>query len=152
MRLVYILCLGVIVGIFLWIRSCVDEQVEKALDVEVIREGEEHLGNWAKKSKEALIYFRLHRDAQFTWKMVSYPKGDTVTTKGTYDIIGPDVYRSPDYYPKLIGFNEKHDTLFQFFIAYITPYDTKVEKVDRMVLRPNSIYDTVSYIFFRVKP
>ena len=151
MRLVYIIYLGIAVGIFLWIRSCVDGAREKVFGYEVVREDEELLGIWGNKSERALIYFRLHRDGNFTWKMVEYPKGDTVTRTGTYDVIGPDVYRRTDYYPKLIAVDGK-DTLMNFFIAYVTPYDSKVDKVDRLVLSPHGIYDTVSYTFFRLKP
>ncbi|HEX6181938.1 MAG TPA: hypothetical protein VFZ47_11880 [Chitinophagaceae bacterium] len=152
MRLWRLLILGLAVALFLLLRNFFDEKVENALDIEVVREDEEFLGNWASKTGESLIQFRLRRDQRFTWKLVKYPKGDTITIEGKYDIIGPSKDRTAEYYPRLIAVDQNNDTLFNYFIAYVTPYDTKVEKVDRLVLNPNSIYDTVSYTFYRVKP
>src|SRR5688572_29475981 len=128
MRLWRILLLGLVVALFLLLRNFFDEKVENAMDIEVVRDGEEHLGNWASKTNESLIHFRLRRDQRFTWKLVKYPKGDTVTIEGKYDIIGPGADRTTEYYPRIIAVDEKNDTLINFFIAYVTPYDTKVEK------------------------
>ena len=152
MRLFYLVCLGIAVGIFLWIRSWVDEKREKAFDVEVVRDGEEHLGIWGRKTNRSLTYFRLHRDGQITWTMVRYPGEDTVVMKGTYDIIGVAEGRTTEYYPKIIAVDEKHDTILNSFFAYVTPYDTRTEKIDRLVLSSNSIYDTASYTFYRIEP
>ena len=152
MRLWRLLLLGLAVAVFLLLRNFFDSKVENVMDIEVVRDGEEHLGNWASKTKESLIHFRLRRDQRFTWKLVEYPKTDTVIIEGKYDIIGPNKERTAEYYPRLILVDQNNDTLFNWFISYVTPYDTNVEKVDRLVFKPNSIYDTVSYTFFRVKP
>lgn len=152
MRLVYLFILGVVALLYLLLREWVDRKKEKALEMEVVREAEGHLGSWASKTKEALITLRLRRTGEFSYKFLQYPGLDTIKTMGSYDIIGAGEGRSTDYYPRLVAVNEKNDTLFNFFIAYITPYDSKTEKVDRMILNPNSIYDTVSYTFYRIKP
>ena len=47
--------------------------------------------------------------------------------------------------------DDRNDTVLNYFVAYITPYDTRVEKVDRMVLSPTGVYDTVGYTFYRIK-
>ena len=151
MRLFYLFLLGVFVAIFLLVRGWIDRKAKLALDKEIVRDGEEYLGSWGSKSEKSLILFRLYRDGRFSFKQVEYPGTDTIETKGSYEIIGIGEGRTVYYYPRLITFNEQHDTLFNYYIAYVTPYDTKVEKTDRMVLNPRSMYDTVGFTFFRIK-
>lgn len=141
----------IIVVSYLFIRKQVDRKKEKAMDIEIVREGEEHLGSWAYKSPENLIKFRLHRNGGFTYTQVQYPGNDTTQINGSYEIIGLGGGRSTDYYPRLIALNEKNDTIFNYFIAYITPYDTKVNSYDKMVLNQKSIYDTAGFTFYRIK-
>ena len=128
-----------------------DRKREKLLNVEIARYDEMHLGIWANKSDSSFILFRLHRDGSFDYKFVPCPQYDTVMIKGNFYMKGVSEGGSTDYYPRLIAIDEKRDTLFNFFIAYITPYDSKTDKIDKLVLNPNSIYDTVSYVFYRIK-
>ena len=151
MRLVNLLILAVLVAIFLAVRSWWDARREKALDIEVVREDEEFLGTWGIKSKEALILLRLRRDETFVYKQVNYPLTDTFVRKGHFTIEGPGLGRSTIDYPRLIVITDDHDTLFNHFIAYITPYNSTVDKVDRLVLNQHSIYDTLSTTFYRIK-
>jgi hypothetical protein len=146
-----LIAIAIAASAYLLIRSWVDAREEKKKDIEIPRDGEEYLGSWANKNKKALIQFRLQRNRQFTHKMVEYPGNDTILIQGNYDIIGLNGQRRPDKYPRLIALNEKKDTILNMFIAYITPYDSKVEKIDRMVLSPNGIYDTINYTFYRIK-
>ena len=136
---------------YLFIRKQIDRKKEKAKDIEIVREGEEYLGSWAYKSPDNLIKFRLHRNGDFTYTQVQFPEKDTTQIKGTYEIIGVGGGRSTDYYPRLIALNEKSDTIFNYFIAYITPYDTKVNSYDKMLLNPKSTYDTAGFTFYRIK-
>ncbi|AXY76365.1 hypothetical protein D3H65_21245 [Paraflavitalea soli] len=149
MRLVYLFIFTVVVALCLLIRGWIDSGIEKAMDIEVVRDGEEHLGNWAGNWPKGWIFFRLHRDGIFSAKIAGPPHGDTIQVNGSYDIVAGN---NTAYYPRLIAVGDKKDTLFNYFIAYITPYDTKVEKVDKLVLSPTGIYDTVSYTFYCVKP
>ncbi len=141
------------VAAFLVLRKWFDRKKEKSQDMEIVREGEEHLGSWAHKSPGALIQFRLHRDGKFSYSIVEYPKSDTIKVKGRYRIIGAVAGRSANYYPRLVAIDEKNDTLFNYFIAYITPYDAHAldNGYDKMVLNPKGIYDTVGYTFYRIK-
>lgn len=149
MRLVYLLITAIVVALYLLLRGWIDSGKEKILDIEVVREGEEHLGNWAGSWTKGQMLFRLRRDGTFTANSLSALRGDTLQVKGSYDIVGGN---GTAYYPRLVAIDENKDTLFNFFIAFITPYDSKVEKVDKMVLSPTGIYDTISYTFYRIKP
>jgi hypothetical protein len=149
MRVVYLFIFAVVVALCLLIRGWIDSGIEKVRDIEIIRDGEEHLGNWAGNWEQGRLFFRLRRDGTFTARKVGILQGDTIQIKGNYDIVGGN---NSAWYPRLIAVDERKDTLFNCFIAYLTPYDTKVEKVDKMVLNPTSIYDTVSYTFYRIKP
>ncbi len=148
MRLYYLFLFGILVALFLLARKWFDEKKEDLFDMEVVRQDEEHLGQWAGRSAKAFILFRLKRDNSFTGKYVLGEQTDTVRISGKYDIIGGS---NTAYYPRLVAVGQNGDTLLNFFIAYVTPYDSKVSKVDKMVLNPNSIYDTISYVFYRVK-
>jgi hypothetical protein len=151
MRVFYLFILAVIVACYLQFRQWIDVKREKEFEMEVVREGEEHLGSWATKSGNTITFFRLHRNGNFTMKQVQSQHTDTLTTNGRYDIIDAGKGLSENYYPRLIAVGEKNDTFFNYFIAYTTPYDTKTEKVDKMVLNQNSVYDTVSQTFYRIK-
>ncbi|MES2774441.1 MAG: hypothetical protein V4722_09665 [Bacteroidota bacterium] len=135
---------------YLAIREWLDRKKEKAQDIEIVREAEEMLGSWANKSKEALVQFRLHRDGKFTYSLVDYQKNDTTRITGKYEVIYGN---STTYYPRLIATDDKNDTVFNYFIAYVTPYDAYAlnRGYDKLMLNPNNFYDTVSYTFYRVK-
>lgn len=148
MRFANLLLLGIVVALFLFIRTLKDRKQEKVFDKEIVREGEEYLGQWAGRYAEAFFYFRLKRDGSFISKRVPYGQADTIYTNGRYDIIEG---QSTAYYPRLLTLAENGDTLFNFYLASVTPYDTKVMRVDRLVFQPNSLYDTVSFVFYRVK-
>ena len=147
---IYIIIIFLAAATYLVVREWVDRKKEKALDMEIVRADEEHLGSWAHKSPEVLIRFRLHRDGKFTYSSVEYPHGDSTALKGKYEIIGVVGDRSADYYPRLVAVSDKNDTVFNHLIAYITPYDTKVSTLDKMILNRNSVYDTLGYTFYRV--
>lgn len=151
MRFFNLIILGIIVALFLVIRSWIDRKRERLYDIEIVRQGEEFLGSWASRSAGSFVYFRLRRDGGFESKRVANSDGDTVYTSGRYSIESAEYNRSTDHYPRLIVVNQNKDTLFNYFIAYVTPYDTKADKTDRMVLSPSGIYDTISYVFYRIK-
>ena len=148
MRLVNLVILGIAVALFLFIRTWIDRKREKVLDKEIVRDGDEYLGQWAGRSNDAFFYFRLKRDGSFSSKRVFHGRTDTMHVKGKYEIVHEG---SSAYFPRLITVGEGGDTLFNFYLAYLTPYDSKVSKVDKMILHPHSLYDTVSYTFYRVK-
>lgn len=137
------------VGAFLGIRKLVDRQFEKRTDKEVVREGEEYLGTWASKSANGFIQFRLHRDGKLTYTIVPAGK-DTTIIRGNYEYAGVAT-NDPKYFPRLYTFNEKGDTLFNYYVRYLTGYDMTIDKVDKMILSPNSVFDTVEYTFYRIK-
>lgn len=149
MRVVYLFLLGAAVAIFLFLRNCVDRKVEKVTGKEIVREDEEYLGSWASKSKESYISFRLRRDGTFNYMLVNYPGNDTNKITGKYELLN-----SPSgdikYFPRLCTFNANGDTLFNYFIRSITPYNS-TDKYSKMVLSPNSVYDTIEYLFYRIK-
>ncbi len=149
MRVVYLLITAIVVALYLLLRGWIDSGIEKARDIEIVREGEEHLGTWAGNWRKGQLLFRLRRDGTFTARNAGPLREDTIQVKGSYDIVGG---HNTAYYPRLVAIDEKQDTLFNCFIAYITPYDSKVEKVDKMVLSPTGIYDTISYTFYRIEP
>ena len=150
MRLIYLFIFLVAVGVFLWLRKCVDRKVEKVTGKEVVREGEELLGTWASKSSESYFQFRLRRDGKLEYLLVQLPQNDSISIKGTYTIAGASG-RNASYFPRVYGFNEKGDTLFNYYIQYVTPYGSTVDKYDQLVLSPNSLFDTISYKFYRIK-
>jgi len=149
MRLNNLVVLAFVVALFLVVRNWVDRKREKILDKEIVREGEEWLGQWSGYTSEAFCYFRLKRDGNFTSKTVIHGQHDTSHVNGQYQIIDG---QSASWYPRLLAISETGDTVFNFYLASVTPYGSTVSKADRMVLQPNSLYDTVSYIFYRVSP
>lgn len=151
MRLVNLAILGIGVAIFLYLRKKIDEKKESIFDIEIVREDEEHLGSWANRSDSTFYFFRLRRDGGFSAKSVENGSKDTIHVSGKYEIVASGVNNNTAFYPRLITMNNNNDTVFNFFISYITPYDSKAEKVDRMVLKPDSIYDTTGYVFYRIK-
>lgn len=149
MRVVYLFLLGAAVAVFLFLRNCVDRKVEKVTGKEIVREDEEYLGSWASKSKESYISFRLRRDGTFDYAMVKFPATDTNKIAGKYEFLnssGGDV----KYFPRLCTFKANGDTLFNYYIRYITPYNS-TDKYSKMVFNPNSVFDTIEYVFYRIK-
>lgn len=149
--ILYPFILLVIVGGFLTIRKWVDRKVEKANDMEVVREGEEYLGSWASKSATGLVQFRLRRNGEINYTVTTYPQSDTVKINGKYEILTAPGGRNVQYYPRLLAISDKGDTIFNYFIAYITSYGSTVDKTDKMILNRNNRYDTTGYIFYRIK-
>ncbi|OSZ73593.1 hypothetical protein CAP36_16370 [Chitinophagaceae bacterium IBVUCB2] len=135
---------------FLFLRKCVDRKVEKVTDKEVVREGEEMLGTWASKSANGYIQFRLKRDGSLEYVLAEIPARDTVKIKGSFSISAA-AGRSMNYFPRLYGFRENGDTLFNFYIRSVTPYNSTVSKYDNLILSPNSVFDTIEYKFYRIK-
>lgn len=148
--MLYLFLLMVAVGVFLWLRTCVDRRVEKATGKDVVREGEELLGTWASKSAESYFQFRLRRDGKLEYLLVQLPENDTLRLNGSYTIAGV-AGNNTNYFPRVYGFNEKGDTLFNYYIRYVTPYGSTIDKYDQLLLSPNSLFDTVSYKFYRIK-
>ncbi len=147
MRFVYLIILGVLVGIFLFIRQCVDRKVEKVTGKEVVREDEELLGTWGAKTAVTYLQFRLKRDGTLEYMLVRLPEKDTMLITGTYMV---SEGLSTNYFPRLITLNEKGDTIFNYYIRYVTPYSSTA-RYDNLVISPNSIYDTIEYKFYRIK-
>ncbi|MCU0388838.1 MAG: hypothetical protein MUE71_09560 [Chitinophagaceae bacterium] len=150
MRFFNLVYLVIAVAIFLFLQKQYDLYCERKSGKEMVREDEEHLGMWGSRSAEALILLRLRRDQRFEYKMVRRGQSDTSRVTGRYGIEGPGNGRSPAFYPRLIAINEKRDTVLNYYIEYITPYDATIDKTDRMVLKQTSLYDTLSYTFFRI--
>ena len=148
MRLYYLIILLIVVGIFLWLRKCVDRKVEQVTGKEVVRENEEMLGTWASKSSSGYIKFRLRRDGTLEYLLSEKP-GDTIKKQGTYTVIGSNGTNA-SYYPRLYGFDAAKDTLFNYYIRYVTPYGS-TQQYDHLILSPNSLYDTIEYKFYRLK-
>jgi hypothetical protein len=148
MRVVYLFLLGAIVAVFLFLRNCVDRKVEKITGKEIVREDEEYLGSWASKSKESYISFRLRRDGAFNYSMVKYPATDTNKIIGKYELLSPT--GNANYFPRLCTFKDNGDTLFNYYIRYISPYNS-TDKYSKMVFNPNSVFDTIEYVFYRIK-
>ena len=137
------------VGIFLFVRKCVDRKVEAVTGKEVVREGEELLGSWATKTPEAYLQLRFKRDGSLEYLQVVQTARDTTKINGTYQVDAA-AGRSSNYYPRLYGFGPAGDTLFNYYLHYITPYSS-TDKYDKLVLNPNSLFDTVEYKFYRIK-
>jgi len=148
---IYSFILFLAVGIFLMLRKCNDRRIEKTKDIEIVRENEEYMGTWASRSDSALLMFRLHRDGKLTFTTVNYPANDTTTIQGKYDYVGVAGGNDPRYFPRLYTFNEKGDTIFNYYVRYISPYDGTIDKVDKMILSPNNVLDTLEFTFYRIK-
>ena len=149
MRRRNLLVVIVVAAIFLTARTWLDRAREQVFDREVVREGEEYLGQWSGRTADALFYIRLKRDGSFISKRVRNGYADTIHTNGRYQVVDG---QAAGYYPRLLTISDGGDTLFNFYMASVTPYGSTVTKVDRMVLQPNSLYDTVSFLFYRVNP
>ncbi|MBK8520325.1 MAG: hypothetical protein WAT20_11050 [Ferruginibacter sp.] len=147
----YMVILLVLVGGYLFLRKVIDRRVEKITDTEVIRENEEYLGTWASKSDSGFIMFRLHRDGKLTYRLVQYPGTDTTTIHGKYVFVGAGGANDPAYFPRLYTFTENGDTLFNYYMRYLTKYDMTIDKIDKMILSPNNVFDTMGFTFFRIK-
>lgn len=146
------LLLFMITGGYLGIRKWADRRTEKRLDTEIPREGEAYLGTWGNRSDAAFIVFRLHRNGAFTFKLKETPKKDTVVVTGRYEWLPLRDARDINHYPRIIARDARGDTLFNYFVAYITPYGSKADKTDRMELKVNGRNDTKGYTFFRLNP
>ncbi len=149
--MIYLGILLLLVGGYLVIRKWVDQRVEKNTDTEVVRENEEYLGTWASKSDTGFTLFRLHRGGKLTLRLVHYPATDTTTIAGTYVYAGVEGGNNIKYFPRLYTFNEKGDTLFNYYIRYLTKYDMTIDQVDKMILSPNNVFDTMAFTFYRIK-
>lgn len=150
MRFYYLLILLIGVALFLFLRKCVDRRVEEVTGKEIVREGEEMLGTWASKSKNGFVQFRLKRDNTMEYVMAQAPAFDTIKIKGKF-LISSSTSRNVDFFPRLYAFKENGDTLFNYYIRSVTPYNSTVNKYDNLIVSPNSIYDTVEYKFYRIK-
>lgn len=149
MRRSNLIVLAIVVAIFLAFRGWIDRQREQLLDTEIIREGDEHLGRWSGRIVNDFFYLRLKRDGSLSCKHVPAGGTDTIAATGRYEILdGLD----NSYFPRIVAVDNNGDTLFNFYLASVTPYGSTDSKADRMVLKPNSLYDTGSYVFFRVDP
>lgn len=148
MRLYYIILLFAAVAIFLWLRKCVDHKVEQATGKEVVREDEELLGTWASRSPRGYVKFRLRRDGRLEY-LYTAGVADTVKKEGTYKVQSANSSNTT-HFPRLYGFDNNNDTLFNYYIRSVTPYSS-TQKYDHLVLSPNSVYDTIEYKFYRIK-
>ena len=149
--IIYMFILLALVGGYLFVREMIDRRVEKNTDTEVVRENEEYLGTWASKSDSGFIMFRLHRDGKLTYSIVQYPGTDTTTIQGKYNFVGVAGGNDSKYFPRLYAFTQNGDTLFNYYMRYLTKYDMTIDKVDKMELSPNSVFDTLGFTFFRIK-
>ncbi len=148
MRLYYIFILFIVVALFLFLRKCVDRKVEKVTGKEIVRESEELLGTWASKSTSGYVKFRLRRDGTLEYLYTNGPT-DTIKKEGTYQVVGA-ASNNAGFFPRLYGFDNNHDTLFNYYIRSVTSYSS-TQKHDNLIVSPNSMYDTVEYKFYRLK-
>jgi hypothetical protein len=149
MRWNNLIVLGAVVAIFLFARTCTDRLREKIFDTEIVRAGEEYLGQWSGRTADAFYHIRLKRDGSFSGRRVQNGQTDTTSTNGKYKIVEEG---EAAFYPRLLAIATGGDTLLNHYLASITPCGSTVTKVDRMVLKANSRYDTVSFLFYRVSP
>lgn len=149
MRIIPYAFLLLAVGLFLFLRKCIDRRVEKVTDKEIVRENEEILGSWASKSKEAFVMFRLRRDGTLNYSLVKYPATDTTKITGKYEFV--NAHGNANYFPRLYAISDNGDTIFNYYVRYITPYNSTVDKYAKLILNPNSVFDTVEYVFYRIK-
>ena len=149
--IIYMFILLALVGGYLVVREMTDRRVEKNTDTEVVRENEEYMGTWASKSDSCFMMFRLHSDGKLTYRIAQYSDTDTTTIQGKYVYVGVGGGNDPKYFPRLYTFTEKGDTLFNYYMRYLTKYDMTVDKVDKMILSPNDVFDTLAFTFFRIK-
>ena len=63
----------------------------------------------------------------------------------------PEGGNDPKYFPRLYAINQKGDTLFNYYVRYLTKYDMTIDKVDKMMLSPNNVFDTLAFTFYRIK-
>ena len=149
MRIIPYILVVLAVGLFLFLRKCIDQKVEKILDKEIVRENEEFLGTWASKSKDAFVMFRLRRDGTLNYSYIKYPDTDTIKITGKYQFAFTGSNHT--YFPRLYTISDKGDTIFNYYIRYVTPYNSTIDKYSRLILSPNNMFDTVEYVFYRIK-
>ncbi len=149
MRIIPYVLIVLTVGLFLFLRKCIDQKVEKVTGKEIVRENEEILGTWASKSNAAFVMFRLRRDGTLNYSFIKYPATDTIKIIGKYEYVFSG--SNPNYFPRLYTISDKGDTIFNYYVRYITPYNSTIDKYSRLILSPNNMFDTVEYIFYRIK-
>lgn len=150
-RLTGTFLLFITTGVYLCARKWTDVQKEKARDIEIVREGEEYLGTWGHQSETGYIAFRLHRNGVFTCKIEEAAAKNMAIRKGHYKWLPLRAATDINRYPRIIAIDARGDTIFNYFVAYVTPYDSKTDKTDRMVLTINGRMDTTGIIFFRLE-
>lgn len=99
MRRNNLIFLGILVAIFLTIRTWLDRTREKTFDMELVREGEEYLGQWSGRTADTFVHIRLKRDGSFISKSVRNGYADTIHTNGKYEIVDG---QAAGYYPRLL--------------------------------------------------
>jgi hypothetical protein len=95
--------------------------------------------------------FRLYHDGILTYSTVHYTRTDTTTIKGKYTFVGVAGGNNAKYFPRLYTFTAKGDTLFNYYVRYLTKYDMTIDKVDKMILSPYNVFDTMAFTFYRIK-
>ncbi|MBX2934696.1 MAG: hypothetical protein KF825_10645 [Ferruginibacter sp.] len=140
------------VAAFLAVRHWLDREREKIQDIDIVRadmdEGDPHLGSWAQKNDSALLLLRLQRDGNFSYRMVTYPKNDTLKYNGQYRLLPPAVTNNGLQYPHLIAISTKGDTIINHFIQ-ITRATKK--NIDILSLEKNNIPGSPAILFYRIK-
>jgi len=147
----YMLVLLLLAGGFLFVRKMIDRRIEKNTGTEIVRENEEYLGSWASKSDSGFVMFRLHRDGKLTYRFVHYPANDTTTIQGSYAFVDVAGGNDPQYFPRLYTFAANGDTIFNYYVRYLTKYDMTIDKIDKMILSPGGVLDTMEYTFYRIR-
>ena len=149
-RLFVIASFFLIIGLFLWIRKCVDRGVERITGEEIIREGDELFGTWASKTNEGMLQFHLKRYGSLSYMLINLATNDTNKSTGHYSVLNNRT-ASPGYFPRICAISDNGDTLMNYYIQYVTPYNSTIDKYDRLILSPHSMYDTVAWKFYRLK-
>ncbi|MBS1754964.1 MAG: hypothetical protein KF741_02820 [Ferruginibacter sp.] len=140
------------VAVFLAVRHWLDREREKTQGIDIVRadmdEGDSHLGSWAQKNDSTLLLLRLQRDGNFNYRVVTYPKNDTLKYTGQYRLLPSVVTNNGLQYPHLIAISTKGDTIINHFIQ-ITRATKK--NIDILSLAKNNIPGSPAILFYRIK-
>lgn len=140
------------VAVFLAVRHWLDRKREKIQGIDIVRadmdEGDSHLGSWAQKNDSALLLLRLQRNGSFSYRVVKYPKNDTLKYNGQYQLLPPVVTNNGLQYPLLIAISTNGDTIINHFIQ-ITRATKK--NIDILSLEKKYIPGSPAILFYRIK-
>lgn len=139
-----------VAGTYLAVRGGLGRLSEAKWTMDVAREEEAYLGAWANISPSALIVFRLQRDGRFTFQIRESSTGDTGMITGQYTWEPLKTSDQINFYPRIIARDAKGDTIFNYYVQFITPSESAADKIDHMELKTKGRSDSTGYTFFRL--